>query len=88
MHSASESLNGTQIRGQVRHIKKINVAGKESFILARNNDSTDGYTVFRISVIISLCLFTSKKLMTVFPEDRLLLSPCTTTANFPFRSEV
>ncbi len=27
-------------QGQVRHIKKINVAGKEAFILARNNDST------------------------------------------------
>jgi enediyne biosynthesis protein E4 len=37
---STESLNGTQIRGQVRHIKKINVGGLPSFILARNNDST------------------------------------------------
>ena len=36
----SESLNGIQIKGQVRHIKKINLAGKEGFILARNDDST------------------------------------------------
>ena len=36
----TESLNGVQIRGQVRHIKKINAGGKEAFILARNNDST------------------------------------------------
>jgi enediyne biosynthesis protein E4 len=36
----TESLNGPQIRGQVRHIRKLNIAGKESFILARNNDST------------------------------------------------
>jgi hypothetical protein len=37
---STESLNGAQIRGQVRHIKKINVGGVPSFILARNNDST------------------------------------------------
>ncbi|HWY35920.1 MAG TPA: VCBS repeat-containing protein, partial [Nitrosopumilaceae archaeon] len=37
---SAESLNGLQIRGEVRHIKKINVEGKEAFILARNNDST------------------------------------------------
>ena len=36
----TESLNGTQIRGQVRHIKKLHVGGSEAFILARNNDST------------------------------------------------
>jgi len=36
----SESLNGIQIKGQVRHIKKINLVGKEGFILARNDDST------------------------------------------------
>ena len=36
----TESLNGIQIRGQVRHVKKINLAGKEGFILARNDDST------------------------------------------------
>jgi hypothetical protein len=37
---STESLNGIQIRGQVRHIKKLNAGGKETFILARNNDST------------------------------------------------
>ena len=36
----TESLNGTQIMGQVRHIKKLTIGGKETFILARNNDST------------------------------------------------
>ena len=37
---STETLNGPQIRGQVRHIKKLNVGGREAFILARNNDST------------------------------------------------
>ncbi len=37
---STESLNGTQIPGQVRHIRKLNIGGKEAFILARNNDST------------------------------------------------
>ena len=36
----TESLNGVQIRGQSRHIRKLNVAGKEAYIIARNNDST------------------------------------------------
>ena len=36
----TESLNGNQIRGQIRHIRKINAGGNEAFILARNNDST------------------------------------------------
>jgi enediyne biosynthesis protein E4 len=36
----TESLNGVQIRGQVRHIKKVTAGGNEAFILARNNDST------------------------------------------------
>jgi enediyne biosynthesis protein E4 len=36
----TESLNGVQIRGQSRHIRKLNVAGKETYIIARNNDST------------------------------------------------
>ncbi len=36
----AESINGLQIKGQVRHISKINIAKKEAFILARNNDST------------------------------------------------
>ena len=37
---SAESLNGTQVKGQVRHIKKLMIGGKESYILARNNDST------------------------------------------------
>ncbi len=36
----AESLNGVQIKGQSRHIRKINVAGKEAYIISRNNDST------------------------------------------------
>ncbi|MDP9230830.1 MAG: VCBS repeat-containing protein, partial [Bacteroidota bacterium] len=35
-----ESINGLQIKGEVRHVRKINIAKKEAFILARNNDST------------------------------------------------
>jgi enediyne biosynthesis protein E4 len=31
--------NGCIIKGEVRHIRKINAGKKESFILARNNDS-------------------------------------------------
>lgn len=34
-----ENANGILIKGQVRHIQKIEVAKKEAFILARNNDS-------------------------------------------------
>lgn len=34
-----ESLNGLVIKGEVRHIRKINTRGKEAFILAKNNDS-------------------------------------------------
>ncbi len=37
---AVQPLNGLQVKGQVRHIGKINIAGKEAFVLARNNDST------------------------------------------------
>ena len=37
---STESLNGLAIKGQVRHIRPIHIAGKEAFILARNNDST------------------------------------------------
>ncbi|HMH23764.1 MAG TPA: VCBS repeat-containing protein, partial [Puia sp.] len=33
-------LNGLVIKGQVRHILPISIAGKESWILAKNNDST------------------------------------------------
>ncbi len=36
----TESLNGVQVRGQVRHIKKLTAGGKEAFVLARNDDST------------------------------------------------
>jgi hypothetical protein len=36
----AESINGLQIKGQTRHVGKINIANKESFILAKNNDST------------------------------------------------
>jgi hypothetical protein len=35
-----ETINGLQIKGQVRHARKISIAGKEAFILARNNDNT------------------------------------------------
>jgi enediyne biosynthesis protein E4 len=34
-----ETLNGVVIKGQVKHIKKINIAGQEAYIIARNNDS-------------------------------------------------
>jgi hypothetical protein len=34
-----ENTNGILIKGQVRHIRKIEVAKKEAFLLARNNDS-------------------------------------------------
>ena len=36
---SAENINGLQIKGQVRHIKKIMINGKEAFILARNNDA-------------------------------------------------
>jgi enediyne biosynthesis protein E4 len=32
-------LNGLAIKGQVRHIRPIRLAGRESFVLVRNNDS-------------------------------------------------
>ncbi len=35
-----ESINGLQIKGQVRHVAKINIKNQEAYILARNNDST------------------------------------------------
>jgi len=35
-----ETVNGLQIKGQVRHIRKIDLAKKEAYILAKNNDST------------------------------------------------
>jgi len=34
-----ETINGLQIKGEVRHIKKINIGQEEAYILARNNDS-------------------------------------------------
>ncbi len=35
-----ENLNGLIIKGQVRHIKDINIGGRKAYILVRNNDST------------------------------------------------
>ena len=32
-------MNGLAVKGEVRHIAKIGIAGKQAFILARNNDS-------------------------------------------------
>ncbi|MEO5682950.1 MAG: VCBS repeat-containing protein [Chitinophagaceae bacterium] len=37
---AVQSLNGLTVKGQVRHIGRISIGGKEAFILAKNNDST------------------------------------------------
>jgi hypothetical protein len=35
-----ETINGLQVKGQVRHVRKINLTeNREAFILARNNDS-------------------------------------------------
>jgi len=39
-HFTAETLNGVFVKGQVRHIRKITIANKEAYILARNNDST------------------------------------------------
>jgi hypothetical protein len=36
---SAECINGLQVKGQTRHIREINIANKEAFILARNNDS-------------------------------------------------
>ncbi|MEO6230296.1 MAG: VCBS repeat-containing protein [Ferruginibacter sp.] len=35
----AQSINGLQIKGQVRHISPITINNKQAFILARNNDS-------------------------------------------------
>jgi hypothetical protein len=35
-----ENVNGLQIKGQVRHVRKIEIRGEDAFILAKNNDST------------------------------------------------
>jgi hypothetical protein len=32
-------LNGVTIKGQTRHVREINIVGKRSYIMARNNDS-------------------------------------------------
>jgi hypothetical protein len=34
------SINGLQIKGQMRNIKKIKIGNKEAFVIVRNNDST------------------------------------------------
>ncbi|MES2004928.1 MAG: VCBS repeat-containing protein [Bacteroidota bacterium] len=34
-----ENINSLQVKGEVRHIKKIRINGKEAFVLARNNDA-------------------------------------------------
>jgi len=36
-----ENINGLQIKGQVRHARKISISGGEAFVVARNNDSTE-----------------------------------------------
>ncbi len=35
-----ESINGLQIKGEVRHIRKIMINKREAYILARNNETT------------------------------------------------
>jgi enediyne biosynthesis protein E4 len=35
-----ETINGLELKGQVRHIRKINIGGQEDYILVKNNDST------------------------------------------------
>ncbi|MEO8763727.1 MAG: VCBS repeat-containing protein [Ginsengibacter sp.] len=34
-----ENINGLAVKGQVRHIKKINIGNEEAYILVKNNDS-------------------------------------------------
>jgi hypothetical protein len=34
-----ENINGLAIKGEVRHVRKIMINGKEAYILARNNDT-------------------------------------------------
>jgi hypothetical protein len=36
---SSNLLNGVVIKGESRHVRKINAGGKEAFIFCRNNDS-------------------------------------------------
>ena len=42
-HLHVKVLTALQIKGQVRHIKKININRQEAYILVRNNDSCNGY---------------------------------------------
>ncbi|MEO7530703.1 MAG: VCBS repeat-containing protein [Sediminibacterium sp.] len=37
---SAENINGLQVKGEVRHIKKIMINQKEAFVLAKNSDST------------------------------------------------
>ena len=34
-----ENINGLQIKGQVRHIRKINIGEEQAYVLVKNNDS-------------------------------------------------
>ena len=36
---AAQSLNGLQVKGEVRHVRDITIGGKKAYILAKNNDS-------------------------------------------------
>lgn len=36
---SAETINGMQVKGEVRHIRKIIINGKEAYLFARNNDS-------------------------------------------------
>jgi hypothetical protein len=36
---AAQSLNGLQVKGEVRHVRNITIGGKKAYILAKNNDS-------------------------------------------------
>jgi len=33
------NMNGVQVKGQVRHIRQLQINGRQAFVLARNNDS-------------------------------------------------
>jgi hypothetical protein len=35
---AAENINGLQIKGESRHIRRLQIKGKEAFVIARNND--------------------------------------------------
>jgi hypothetical protein len=35
-----ENLPGMSVKGQIRHVRKMNIAGKDAFVLAKNNDTT------------------------------------------------